>query len=191
MDPNPSPLSSFTVGKHSLLILCCWDHIVFWLYPCFGFVHWLENDWDSTESTHWVHPRKRKPCFVRQQKRGRFANLIPFSPSAGIQLMQSILQMKMSCIWFHAHRMLELRLAHHRSTVWAILPSVAGFFLQTPVHIWWETALKPASALTLQEQLSPSSYLQTKTCLPPPIKALGESNSPLKEINPPKPFEML
>lgn len=145
MDPNPSPFSSFTVGKYSLIILCCWDHTMFWLYPAtlrFSFGHRLENDWEGTESTHWVHPRKRKPRFVQRQKRRCFANSIPFSPHARMQLMQSILQLKMSFIWFHAHWILELCLAHHRSTVWAILPSVAAFFLQTPVCIWWETVLK-------------------------------------------------
>lgn len=125
------PLSSFAVQKHSQIILCCWDHTVFWLYLgtlCFGSGSWLKNDWDSAENTHWVHPRKRKTRFVPGKKRGCFANSIPFSPSAGIQLMQSILQMATSCIWFHALQMLELCLVHHRSTVWAILPSAAGFF---------------------------------------------------------------
>lgn len=42
--------------------------------------------------------------------------------------MQSILQMKTSCIGFCTHQMFELCLAHHRCTVQAILPSVVVFF---------------------------------------------------------------
>lgn len=125
MDPNPFPPSSFTVGKHSLTTVGCWAQIVFWPCPsplCFEFRHWLENYEDSVESTHWVNPRKRSPVLYKSTKEDVWQTF-----NARIQMMQSILQMK-SCICFHAHQMLELCLAHHRSTVWATLPSVAGFF---------------------------------------------------------------
>lgn len=126
MNPNPFPPPSFTMGKHSLTIVGCWAQIVFWPCPnllCFDFRHWLENYEDSAESTHWVNPRKRSPVLYKSRKEDVWQTL-----DARIQMMQSILQMKTSCICFHAHQMLELCLAHHRSTVWAILPSVAGFF---------------------------------------------------------------
>lgn len=164
---------------------------MFWLYPAtlrFSFGHRLENDWEGTESTHWVHPRKRKPRFVQRQKRRCFANSIPFSPHARMQLMQSILQLKTSFIWFHAHWILELCLAHHRSTVWAILPSVAAFFpADTSLYLMGDRFKNQPLLLHCKNSSLPQAACRQKHVYLHLSKHRGKTTAPWRKLIP-KPF---